>query len=449
MTAVAVIFSMCRKPQEFNEEDYDHRLSGGLATAFDETAQAFSHEVDGLSGFDAIAHERGDVAFEQTFIAAPAPLFGGLGPVFNNVSCVSCHHNDSKGLPTTGGVNSALLFRVSNGGVNEHGGPAFMPGYGGQIQDVALFGKTAEAKVIVTYTDVPVTYPDGQTATLHRPDYTLNNLYMPLQGACVLSPRLAPAIFGLGLLENIPEGTLLSFADENDSDGDGISGRANYVYNPQTKRTEIGRFGLKANTSTIQVQVAAAYQQDMGITSSVFPVESTHGQSQMDGVKDYGQELQDTTLRFTTFYIKTLAVPARRNTADATVKQGQLLFNQMNCSGCHKPVVYTGVDYNVKALSGQRIQPFTDLLLHDMGDGLADNYSDFLANGREWRTTPLWGVGLLEKVNGTAYYLHDGRARSIEEAILWHGGEAEQAKNKFTHLSKAERDAVLKFLKSL
>jgi CxxC motif-containing protein (DUF1111 family) len=449
MIAIAVIFSMCRKPNDFSEDQYDDRLSGGLATAFDETAQAFSHEVDGLSGFDAIAHERGDVAFEQTFVAAPAPLFGGLGPAFNNVSCVSCHHNDSKGLPTMGGVNSALLFRISTGGVNEHGGPESMPGYGGQIQDVALFGRIAEAKITATYTDVTITYADGETVTLRKPSYTLSNLYKPMQGTCTLSPRLAPAIFGLGLLENIPESTLLGFADENDADDDGISGKANYVYNPQTNRTEIGRFGLKANTSTIAVQVATAYQQDMGITSSIHPKESTFGQLQLDGLQDYGQELPDSTLRFTTFYIKTLAVPARRNTADATVKKGQQLFAQMNCNGCHKPVMMTGMDYNVSALSNQRIQPFTDLLLHDMGDGLADNYDDFLANGREWKTTPLWGVGLLEKVNGTAYYLHDGRARSIEEAILWHGGEAEASKDKFVQLSKADRQAVIRFLKSL
>lgn len=445
---IIVGFSMCRKADQFAEENYDERLSGGGATVFDETSKAFTHAMSGLSANDERVHGRGDVAFEQTFVSSPAPVFGGLGPVFNNVSCISCHHNDGKGTPTAGDVTSSLLFRISTGGANDHGGPEAVNGYGGQVQDNALFGKQPEAKINITYTDLPVTYPDGTVVHLRKPSYTMQQLYLAISGSYGLSPRLAPPVFGLGLLETIPEQTLLSFADENDNDHDGISGRPNYVYNPQTKQREIGRFGLKANTASLYVQVATAYQQDMGITSSLLPQESCYGQLQLDQLGD-DPELPDSTLKAVVFYVKTLAVPARRNVTDPEVKRGQQLFTQLNCSGCHKPTVQTGIDLTLPAVSNQRIHPYTDLLLHDMGAGLADNYNDFLANGKEWRTMPLWGIGLFEKTNGTPYYLHDGRARSIEEAILWHGGEAEQPKNNFMQLSKTDRQAVIRFLRSL
>ncbi len=448
IVAVSVLFAMCRKAEKFNEEDYDERLAGGMATVFDETSKAFSHAAAGLNAYDEYTHELGDGAFEQTFVSAPAKLFGGLGPVFNNVSCISCHHNDGKGTPTAGAVNSSLLFRITTTGTNEFGGPAGMDGYGGQVQDVAIFGRQAEGKVSISYTDEVVKYADGTQVTLRKPTYTLQNTYTNISSPFILSPRLAPPVFGLGLLENIPESTVLSFADEGDVNNDGISGRANFVYNAEHGRKELGRFGLKANMPTVMTQVAGAYHQDMGITNRIFRQESSHGQPQADGLQD-DPELPDSILHAVAFYVRSLAVPARRNVTDATVVKGKGLFMEMNCSGCHKPVVYTGTDLTFAAISNQRIQPYTDLLLHDMGSGLADDYSDFLATGSEWRTSPLWGIGLFEKTNGTPYYLHDGRARTIEEAILWHGGEAERSKQKFMELSKTDRDAVIKFIRSL
>lgn len=445
---MVVTFSMCRKAVPFNEDEYDERLSGGMATVFDETSKAFSHIMAGLNENDEAAHEFGDGMFEQTFISAPAPLYGGLGPVYNNVSCVSCHHNDGKGTPTAGYVNSSLLFRISTPETNEYGGPAGMPGYGGQLQDLAIFGKPAEGKVNISYSDVTITYPDGGTVQLRKPTYTLQNTYLNISNGYALSPRLAPPVFGLGLLENIPESTLLSFVDENDADGDGISGKANYVYNPNHDKMEIGRFGLKANTSSILVQVAGAFNQDMGLTSRIFPHESCYGQSQLDDMKD-DPEVPDSTLDRVAFYVKSLAVPARRNVSDPTNKRGQQLFVQLNCTGCHKQTVQTGIDITMPVISNQRIHPYTDLLLHDMGTGLADGYQDFKANGNEWKTAALWGIGLFEKTNGTPYYLHDGRARTIEEAILWHGGEAEQSKNNFMQLNKTDRTAVIRFIQSL
>lgn len=259
---------------------------------------------------------------------------------------------------------------------------------------------------------------------------------------------MAPPVFGVGLLQNIPEVTILGFADENDSNGDGISGRPNYVYNPQTGRTELGRFGLKANVSTLAIQVASAFNHDMGITNYIVPVESCAGQPQADNLQD-DPELPDSILNYVTFYVETLAVPARRNVTDPDVKSGSALFKQVNCSGCHKPVIQTGANLTVAALNNQRIQPFTDLLLHDMGEGLADGRPDYKATGREWRTAPLWGIGLFQKTNGTPFYLHDGRARTIEEAILWHGGEAENSKNNFMNLPSADRNKLIKFIQSL
>jgi CxxC motif-containing protein (DUF1111 family) len=440
---------MCNKAGVFDEAGYDERLSGGgLATAFDETSKAFGHEVEGLDTRQGEVHALGDAAFEQTFVSAPAPINSGLGPVFNNVSCISCHHNDGKGTPTAGFVNSSLLFRLSISGTDINGGPLFISGFGGQLQDVSIFGKQPEANINISYSNVAIAYPDGETVTLRKPAYTVTNSYQTLPSNYLLSPRLAPPVFGLGLLQNIPEATILSFADENDTDGDGISGKVNYVYNSFTQQRELGRFGLKANTSNILLQVASAYHQDMGITNYVFTKESSYGQSQNDNLND-DPELADSTINQVAFYIKTLAVPARRNVLDADVQKGKQLFTQINCSGCHKPVMQTGVDVTLAAINNQRIQPFTDLLLHDMGDDLADGRPDFLATGKEWRTATLWGIGLFAKTNGTPFYLHDGRARTIEEAILWHGGEALQSKTKFMQLNKPERINLLKFIQSL
>ncbi|PWU04641.1 MAG: thiol oxidoreductase [Bacteroidetes bacterium] len=442
------VFMMCRKASEFDESQYDPRLSGGEATVFDETSKAFGHQVPGLSSHDEHVHEVGDGAVEKTFVTAPAPINSGLGPIFSNVSCISCHHNDGKGNPTAGLVNSSLLIRLSVPGSDAHGGPLAVDGYGLQLQDVAVFGVQPEAKINITYTENPFTFPDGETASLRNPTYTLLNPYKPLPGNLMMSPRMAPPFFGLGLIQSIPESTILAFADENDADGDGISGKANYVYDPYLQKTMIGRFGLKANTATILTQVAGAYNQDMGVTNYVFPKESSFGQSQLDSHVD-DPEIADSILNAAEFYIRTLAVPARRNVTDLTVQSGENIFRQLNCVGCHKPTIQTGVDLSLKCVSNQRIHPYTDLLLHDMGDGLADGRPDFKADGKEWKTPALWGIGLFEKTNGVPYYLHDGRARTLEEAILWHGGEAEKAKQGFIQLSSTDRKALIKFLKSL
>ncbi len=451
--AMVSIFAMCRKadPAALNDDNnFDPRLSGGMATFFEIGSGSFSTPIPGLSSRDMAAHELGDQLFEQPFVAAPAAHFGGLGPAFNNISCANCHHNDGFGLPTFGALGSSLLMRISIPGTDAHGGPNPAPGFGGQLQNMSLYGVKPEVQVSLTYTDQVFTFPDGATAVMHYPAYNLYDPYIPLPAGYLTSPRLGPPVFGLGLLENIPEATIIALADPADANGDGIKGHANYVYNPYTNRRELGRFGMKANTSTLQVQVATAFQQDMGLTSYVQPQKSVYGQDQMAWVTDHGKtDLADTMLDAVVFYIRSLAVPARRNVTSEQVKRGEMLFRQLNCSGCHTPTLYTGTDVNLPALSNQRIHPYTDMLVHDMGAPLADNRPDYLASGTEWRTAPLWGVGMFEKTNGVPYYLHDGRARSLEEAILWHEGEARSSKDQYTHLSAADRKAVVSFLQSL
>jgi CxxC motif-containing protein (DUF1111 family) len=448
--ALAMISALagCRDPEIFPIEERDGRLSGGINTVFDVSSKAFSREFPTLDGYNLSVHKLGDTQFEQRFVTAPAPVNSGLGPIYNNVSCTSCHHNDGIGVPTTGNAESSLLLRISLPGSDAYGAPLPVPGYGTQLQDKAVLGQPSECSIVISYTYQTFSFPDSETYELQTPIYQLTNLYMPISGGYMLSPRLAPPVFGLGLLESIPEFELLSRTDISDANHDGISGKPNYVWDPATSSVKIGRFGWKANTASILTQVAGAYNQDMGITNSVFPLENTHSQRQFDHLSD-DPELPDSLLHAVSFYVQSLAVPARRNIADNDVVKGYQLFVNAKCASCHVPVLTTGVNVAFPQVSNQTIFPYTDLLLHDMGSGLADNRPDFNADANEWRTAPLWGIGLYETVNYPAYYLHDGRARTLIEAIMWHDGEARQSKTFVQQLSKTDRDALLKFLKSL
>jgi CxxC motif-containing protein (DUF1111 family) len=447
ISMIILVCAYCRKAENFPESDYNSQLSGGAATTFLSNSQAFGDPVPGMGSYDSYIHSIGDDVFGQVFVSNPAPHFGGLGSIYNNVSCVSCHHNDGKGTPTLGEVQSSLLTRISIPGTDANGGPLAAPGFGLQIQDKSNYG-SPEAKVSVSYTESPFTFPDGETASLRVPTYTVSNPYTPLPANYMISVRLAPPVFGLGLLELIPESSILAQEDPNDANNDGISGKANYVWNPLTKQKELGRFGLKANTPTIQLQVASAFQQDMGITSYIFPQESSYGQSQYQELGNT-PDIKDSVLNATVFYARTLCVPARRSVHDSSCLKGEVIFKQIGCASCHLPSITTGVDVRLPMMSHQLIHPYTDLLLHDMGDGLADGRPDYLATGSEWRTMPLWGIGLFGKTNGTPFYLHDGRARTITEAILWHGGESQKAHDAFVQLSKNDRNSLLKFIASL
>ncbi len=444
-----LVLNACRKYDPAYVSETEEWFSGGAQTFFDETITGFDHIFNGLSPAEELAHEIGDKAFDQTFVTAPAPLNSGLGPIYNNVSCVSCHVNDGRGKPPVNGeALSSMLFRLSIPGVNPHGGPNPVPGFGGQLQPRAIAGKSGEADVVISYSTINGTYGDGTPYVLRQPVYTLSNPYTSLPSDVMLSPRVAPPVFGLGLLEAISEYDIIKYADPSDADGDGISGKANRVWDVMSRSFKLGRFGWKAGQPSLIQQSAGAYNEDMGVTNFIFPMESSFDQPQYDQLND-DVELSDSLLHAVAFYMQTLGVPARRDVDVPEVKEGKRLFNQIQCASCHIARHVTASDMAFPSRSNQKIFPYTDLLLHDMGPGLADNRPEADANGYEWRTPALWGIGLTRKINGHEYFLHDGRARNMTEAILWHGGEAESSKEKFRNLSASERQAVLKFLESL
>jgi CxxC motif-containing protein (DUF1111 family) len=341
-----------------------------------------------------------------------------------------------------------MLLRLSVAGTDAHGGPNPVPGFGAQLNDKALFGVEPEALVTVSYTETVFQFDDGDMYALRAPTYHVSDAYTTLPADIMLSPRVALPVFGRGLLEAIPEAAILARADEADNNGDGVSGRANYVYDVTADATVLGRFGWKANQPTLLQQTAAAYRNDMGVTNPLFATESAAGQIQDDGQTNE-PEVSIETIEVAAFYTMTLAVPARRRVHDPVVKRGQRLFKEAGCATCHTPAFVTGTLAGVPAVSNQSIQPFSDMLLHDMGDDLADGRPDFLATGREWRTPPLWGIGLTGIVHGHTFLLHDGRARNLMEAVMWHGGEAETARENVRVMSRADRAALITFLESL
>ena len=431
--------------------DETRPLSGGQATVFDASSQAFEMPIPTLSANELDRFLSGDASFEQIFVTPPAEVNPGAGPVFSHTSCVGCHLRDGRGRGAFGSEPpfvGSMLMRVSLPGYSSHGGPASVPGFGVQLGDRANYGVQPEARVEVSFFETVEKLADGEEVYLKHPVYYIVEPYRPLPAGVLLSARMAPPVFGRGLLEAISESDILALSDPADADGDGVSGRPNYVYNFRTDQTELGRFGLKANNPDLLQQVASAYNEDMGVTSPYFSRESVWGQPQHDG-RDDDPEISQETLDVTTFYIQTLAVPARRNWDDPQVLRGEILFESTGCAACHTTTFRTG-SHAVASLRGQIIHPYTDLLLHDMGDALADNRPDFEADGREWKTPALWGIGLTETVNGIpAGFLHDGRAETLLEAIMFHGGEAERSREKVRRLSGANREALLAFLRSL
>ena len=331
------------------------------------------------------------------------------------------------------------------------------PTYGGQLQDVAVPGLAAEGRIRIARTEREVVLDDGTEATLEEPRYAIDDTgYGPLDPSVMTSPRVASPMIGLGLLEAVAESDILARADPDDTDGDGISGRARRVWSPEHGRMMLGRFGWKAGTASIVDQSAVAISGDIGISSPLAPApwgECTERQQicrlAPHGATAGGFEAPAAVMDAIVFYSRHLAVPARRGADDPTVLQGKAVFYRIGCTGCHTPKHATRSDWPVEELAGQLIWPYTDLLVHDMGDGLADGRPEGGASGREWRTAPLWGIGLTNAVNGHTRFLHDGRARNLVEAILWHGGEAEAATAAFRSMSRPERNALLAFLNSL
>lgn len=481
--------------------------SGGATTVFDETSQAYSLPATNLTEAELKRHDAGDTGFEEKFVTAGSDT-PGLGPVFNNTSCEGCHIRDGRGqtpkASVSGGAFTTMFFRVSIGN-NEVTGPVAVPGMGIQLQDKAIFDETPEGKPAVTYTEIPGQYADGTTFSLRKPAYSIKDirpdiLYaMALSGVSEndikISPRVTPPVFGRGLLEAVSEETLESLADPYDADRDGISGRVNRVYSiSKNNYFRPGRFGLKAGTTDVLDQSAGAYHGDIGISTiyadgdkavihpdigspsfsysdvntyychlkggsncSSSPsinitddfADLTAGKFPLSDPYTTEPEVSEEVLNDVVFYTQTLAVPARRNVDDPEVQRGEKLFDSYGCADCHIPRLQTGHLKGVPAVSNQTIFAYTDLLLHDMGGGLADGFAEFKATGTEFKTPPLWGVGLVETVHGHSELLHDGRARNLAEAILWHGGEAESAREKFRRSSATEREALIAFLRSL
>lgn len=426
----------------------ERTYSGGDTTIFEETSDAFATPADNLVGDNLERHMTGDAHFEQNFVTGPAEVNPGLGSIFNNSACINCHPRDGRsGFPDDIFSRSGFFLRTSISGTDAHGGPNPVPGFGVQLQNQAIFGYEPEVRFSVNYTYITETLADGTEVVLTRPEYTVYDSYIPYPAEAMFSPRLAPPVFGLGLLEAIPESQILAWADENDADGDGISGKPNYVWSPATEQMELGRFGWKANNATLLTQNAGAYNEDMGVTNYVMPVESSFGQTQHYSWTNE-PEIANDVLDDVTFYTQTLAVPAMRNISDSHANNGAKIFDRLDCAKCHIPKTTSGT-HEVSEISNQTFWAYTDMLLHDMGEGLADGRPDFLANGSEWKTRPLWGIGMTNLVNGHTNFLHDGRAKNITEAILWHGGEAENAKEQFKELSTSDREDLLKFLNSL
>ncbi len=397
----------------------------------------------------------GNRLFNTNWVEAPASVksFDGLGPLFNRVSCSGCHTKDGRGRPPESGAGpmDSMLLRISIPGTDVHGGPKPVPGYGDQLSERGLPGISAEGVARITYTDVPGHYGDGEPYVLRRPHVVVDDpAYGLLPAATMMSARVAPQMIGLGLLEAVPDATLAALADPQDHDGDGISGRPNHVWNAGSQKMETGRFGWKAGQPDLLNQNAGAALGDIGLTSQIRSQENCEAVQAACSAALVGgtPDIDGRFLAKLTLYTQSLAVPAQRHADDPAVRRGAEMFRSIGCASCHMPSLQTA-GAALPELANQTFHPFTDLLLHDMGEGLADNRPEFDATGREWRTPPLWGLGLVPLVNGHDLLLHDGRARGFAEAILWHGGESETAKEAFRTAPKDQRDALIAFLKSL
>ena len=444
---------------------------GGAGTSFKpRNASAFSHPTATMSFARQLDFRVGDGVFRKLWVAAPASTESsdGLGPLYNARSCQGCHVKDGRGRPPPAGEEAVSLFlRLSippqtaedRALLAAHRIAAVPdPVYGTQLQNFAIRGQLAEGRMTLTYTEVPVTLAGGTTVSLRRPTYGVADLEQgPLHPQVMLSPRVAPPMIGMGFLEVIAEADILAWADPDDKDGDGISGRPNTGWNLETGRPQMGRFGWKAIEPTVRQQVAGAFAGDMGLSSALAPQpwgdctprqdacrQTYHGNDAAEGV-----EVPRRLLDLVVFYARNLAVPARIDAQDPVVLRGKQLFAEAGCAACHRPSFTIGAAPDHPEQARQTVFPYTDLLLHDMGEGLADQRPEGAASGREWRTPPLWGLGLTPTVSGHSFLLHDGRARGVLEAILWHGGEAQGSRDRVAALPPDDRAALLRFLDSL
>lgn len=415
--------------------------------------EAYTHPIANLSGQALESFYRGRSLFNQVWVISPSldTAVEGLGPLYNQFSCSACHVKDGGGYaPDSANERMrSMLVRLSIAGQGMHGKPRPTAAYGDQLNEQGIPGVPGEGRVRIEWTEHIFHFPDGESLPLRSPAYQFVDLaYGPMQHV-MFSPRVAPPVYGTGLLDSIAEPELLKIAGEVKPDG--VKGKINQVWDIRLAKTVVGKFGLKANDANLRQQIADAFIGDMGITSSLHNAQNcTAVETECKNSSVHGRlELTDEQLDDIAIYVANLAVPMRRKVNDPQVKTGEQLFTSTECTACHRPALETGLNTHYPALANRTIHPYTDLLLHAMGKDLADGRADFKAAGNEWRTPPLWGIGLAKVVNQRATFLHDGRARSLQEAILWHDGEAKVARDRYIHLAKADREALLAFLDSL
>ena len=454
-------------PQDFGAPEPFEARPGGAATSLRRPdAEAFSHPSATLDFAHELDFKVGNGIFRKFWVSAPSSTQAsdGLGPLYNVRACQSCHLKDGRGHPplAAGEPSGPLFLRLSvpaeagalTDAIEGWIATAPEPTYGEQFQTVGIAGQPAEGRMVVRYDEIEVPLAGGEVATLRRPSYEAADVaYGPMREDVMTSPRVAPQMIGLGLLEAIPAEDIVAGADPDDADGDGISGRPSVVWSVEFGRPMLGRFGYKAGQPTIRGQSAAAFSGDIGISTSLHPDgwgDCTAAQADCRAAPVGGHpEAADETLDLVSFYSRNLAVPARRDFDDPEALRGKALFHGTGCAACHTPKFVTHRMPDRPEHSFQLIWPYTDLLLHDMGEGLADHRPEGRATGTEWRTAPLWGIGLTETVTGRASFLHDGRARTLLEAVLWHGGEAQAARDGVAAMSPEDRAALVKFLGSL
>jgi CxxC motif-containing protein (DUF1111 family) len=430
-------------PQQINTPLLSNQ-SGGSFTISNRGQQSLQRPQPNLSAEQQLEWAVGKSFATQAWVSAPATTTArdGLGPLFNANSCTGCHVRNGQGqLPEHG---PGLILRLENASSS----------YGEQLQDMAIPGVQPEGRIRWQTGSTHTAIAGGEPVQLHQRDYHIDSAPQ-----LATSARLAPALIGMGLIDNINDADIIANSDPDDRNGDGISGRVNLRENHNGTPPRLGRFGWKASQTDLHEQIALAFFQDMGITSSLHPPRQCIDTGcKTSPITSSELEISDKLLGAVVDYIANLAVPAAAH--DELSQQGEAIFARLGCSACHTPAFTIRLPSNNFSsdeaqkylnteIAAETIYPYSDLLLHDMGDGLADQQPSDNTPANEWRTAPLWGLGIRTKNSHNTRLLHDGRAGSITEAILWHGGEADASKTSFSLLSHPEHTALLHFLKAL